>query len=1145
MTFCLKYYYAYRDDPERQELAQLAYKLARSLTYRYLAIWPCDNNEMDDLDSSFLMEPNAGLPWLGCACANEIWVYNIAMLYEYVATGDPIMGHYLRGMLERYHVLFQDEYYPRVQEYGGAFTERLGLYKECAQGVGTRATYGSLWGGFEQLIWPLDSASVRVVCGEQAAMAFNRNGRHTDIADYRYYGDGSCSFRLVSGGLEADAERALDVTVTFPFFRLADRAVIVERDGRSERLAAGRITTYPPEPSTVTLHGLRLGDTVRVGETTGETPVLSCSIAKPRTLPAGEESFVTQGDFRLLNLRRGAFAGISRDWYDTGSYAGYEPGFKKYYGVPFLLLDPELTGGPVRVPRQGIAYGERPEYLFLLLGRVNEESRVVLYRADGTAQRVDATVAIPAVRGWPPVLEWHLDLLAVENGGKPIVSIAPVGCDIFAVTSADRPTPRLPAILKALETRRAEVIAQRAAVESLSKLAPLFQANSGRIAILPVPSPRNPRFSPVVRMLNDAGLGKHLRFLSPRDLVNPQVFNARKVPIALYVGGEPYYQTVSRPGDGDESLVNWLRSGGTLVSLADEPFPFYYNEVAKPVLNAAKFGLPISGSGTGKRLDTLDEAPLTGWEQPPDGLRLSFRVNPEQEILTGLPAQIPWDPEADQRWRPMFGVVSPDDAYTPLITLQDQNGRSYGEGAAMIEHRVGDLAGARVVYVWSSLRRSPKHQPTILAGLLRYLLTHTQQLLGEYTCPRVSPPPVIDGAVDDEVWRSAPPTSAFTRFDANADDGALVRTTARLAWDDDYLYVAFECEDPDVWSDLTDRDADLWEGEVVEVYLDPDGDGENYYEFEVNPRNAVIDLRIPRSIEGSPQDVEAARQWNATGLRSAVRVEGTLDDRDDRDRGWSAELAIPFSALADSQTVPPRLGSVWRLQLLRIDRSKSLPHPQFSAWSATDTFHNPLRFGRLTFAGDPYADDFSAYPDGSVPGGHWEVAEGEWRVAGGVLIGMNSGGDGWAPSGICFGNRDWTDYRLRLRFQIRERGGDHRDGAWIGLRYVDASHCYSLNFGSVVQLAKVSGAATSTDTSSLAQAAWPSNTAWHDLSVTLRGRQIAVELDGQPLLAATDDNYLGTAPFLDGGICLSARKWTGLPGDTVVAFDDVQIEPLD
>jgi hypothetical protein len=872
--------------------------------------------------------------------------------------------------------------------------------------------------------------------------------------------------------------------------------------------------------------------------------VLPCAIAKARQLPPEDESFVSREGFKLLNLSRGAFAGISRDWDDTRSYAGYEPGIRTLYGVPFLLLDPELTGNRVKVPRQGIAYGEKPQYLFLLLGGVNERSRVVLYRDEETRERLDTAAAIPVVKGWPPVLEWHLDLLVVPNAGRPIMSLAPVGCDIFAVTSLDQPTANLPAILRALEARRAEVVAHREAVKGLAELAPLFEAHSGHIGILPVPGTGNPRSNPVVNMLNEAGLGKHLRFLSPPDLVNPRVFSAAEVPIALYVGSEAYCQTVSRPGDGDEAMVNWLRSGGTLVSLADGPFPFYYNEADKPVVSAPKFGLPISGSGAEERLDTLDVAPVTGWETPPDDLRLTFRVDPKQAVLTGLPAAIPWDPQADQRWRPIFDVVGAEDIYTPLITLQDQQGRKYGEGAAMIEYRAGDLAGGRVVYLWSSLRRSREHQRTILTGLLRYLLTHGQRPLGEYACPCAGQAPVVDGRLDDPAWQAAPSTELFTRFDPDAADGSLLRTTARLAWDDGCLYVAFECEDPDVWSDLVDRDANLWEGEVVEVYLDPDGDGEDYYEIEVNPRNAVVDLRLPRAVDGAPQDVEHARAWSAANLRSAVQVRGTLDNRDDRDEGWTAEVAIPFAALAETTEHPPRLGDTWRVQLFRIDRSTSLPHPQYSSWSATDTFHSPARFGRLTFAGDPLGDDFSAYPEGAAPGGQWVAGAGAWQVLGGALVGRNSGTDGWAPSGICFGSPEWTDYRLRLRFQVRRRGGDHRDGAWIGFRYTDAAHCYALNLGGVAMLVKVSGAVSSDDSSNLAQAPWANDTAWHDLAVTVQGQGLAVALDGRSLLEAADDNYLGAAPLRSGGICLSARRWTGSPGDTVVAFDDVQVEPL-
>lgn len=1134
VTFCLRYYYHYRSDPERRELAELARKLARSLTYRYLAIWPCDNDEMDDLDSSFLMEPNAGLPWLACACANEIWVYNIAMLYEYVATGDPIIGHYLRGMLERTHELFQDQWFPRVQDYGVAFTERLGLFAECAQGKGARADFGGLWGGFERLIWPLGSARVRVVCGEKAAMAFNRDGRHTDIADYRYYGDGRCSFTLAPIGPDDGAP--FDVTVTFPFFRLADQEISLRRGGETQVLGEDRILRYSPEPSTITIRGVRPGDVIGVGHHDERVPVLSCRVIKPRT---GEGVPAVPG-FRMLSLP--ANASIRRDWNDVKSLAGYEPGVKTLYGVPFRLLDPE-PGRPVAVKGQPIPVKARPQHLFLLVDGLNKASRVTLRRGAQAEETVDLRAAIPALKGWPPVLGWHIDLVAIENRGRPVESLLPRNCRVFAVTTSDRKPAALAPTLAALKERRAQLLAEEEMVRSVVALGPLFTPFSGHVGILPAPDVTNPRSHPVVKMLMKAGLMKHLVLLSKEDLVNPAVFNARRIWIAFYVGGENYYQTVSRQGDGDEALVRWLKEGGTLVSLSGGPFPFYYNEAGKAVVSAPKFGLPVCGSGAHNRLDRLARAAVAGWEKPPSGVKLTFHVSPTQKVIAGLPKSIPWLEKADPRWRPVANVVGPGNTYTPIITLKDQKGKSYGEAAAMIEYRRGNLAGGRVLYVWHSLRTAPAYERTLLTGILRYLLKNTMRPVSEYACLRAGTPPVIDGDLSDPVWRQAPATEAFLRFGPDRGKGRTFRTTAKLAWDDQALYLAWECEDPDIWSTLRQRDGNLWEQEVVEAFIDPDGDGKEYAVFEINPLGTVVDLKIPRAVQGAPQDLEGARRWNASGWRSAVRVEGTTGRRDDQDRRWTVETAIPLTSLPGARRLPPRVGDVWRLQLFRIDRSKPLPAPQFSAWSATDTFHNPARFGRLVFAANPAADDFNAYAPGKPPVPTWTITGGEWQVREGALVGRNSGTDGWAPTGATAGSQAWKDYRLSLRFQVRQTGGDHRDGAWIGFRYTAPGECYSLNFGSVAQLHKASRGQATGDSTPLAQAPWANDRQWHQAVITVRGSHITVELDGRPLLEAVDEDALGVPTVPAGGICLSARRWSNSPNDTVVAFDDVEVQP--
>jgi hypothetical protein len=63
--------------------------------------------------------------------------------------------------------------------------------------------------------------------------------------------------------------------------------------------------------------------------------------------------------------------------------------------------------------------------------------------------------------------------------------------------------------------------------------------------------------------------------------------------------------------------------------------------------------------------------------------------------------------------------------------------------------------------------------------------------------------------------------------------------------------------------------------------------------------------------------------WDCPGLLHAVHVDGTVNRRDGKDRGWSAEIAVPwtsFALLADGRALPPRDGDVWRIDCLRFEK---------------------------------------------------------------------------------------------------------------------------------------------------------------------------------------------------------------------------------
>jgi hypothetical protein len=152
--------------------------------------------------------------------------------------------------------------------------------------------------------------------------------------------------------------------------------------------------------------------------------------------------------------------------------------------------------------------------------------------------------------------------------------------------------------------------------------------------------------------------------------------------------------------------------------------------------------------------------------------------------------------------------------------------------------------------------------------------------------------------------------------------------------DDAALCVRFECEDSDPWATMTQRDGPLWEEEVVEVFIDPVGDGTCYFEFEVNPLGTLLDLVLRRNRSGYTKDFA----WCCEGFEA--RVERTA-------AGWTAELRIPFASIIAEA---PVIGAEWRVNFTRIDRPRG-GERELTAWAPTllGTFHAVERFGVMRF----------------------------------------------------------------------------------------------------------------------------------------------------------------------------------------------------
>src|SRR5258706_16125243 len=188
-----------------------------------------------------------------------------------------------------------------------------------------------------------------------------------------------------------------------------------------------------------------------------------------------------------------------------------------------------------------------------------------------------------------------------------------------------------------------------------------------------------------------------------------------------------------------------------------------------------------------------------------------------------------------------------------------------------------------------------------------------------YVCYRAKSPIAIDGKGDEASWTDAPWTEDFVDIEGAAKPAPRFRTRAKMLWDDQYLYVFAELDDPHIWGTLKKKNDIIFYDNDFEVFVNPSGDNHNYYEFEMNALNTIWELTLDKPYrDGGP----AHHGTNLDGLKSAVHVDGTLNDPSNKDRGWSVEIAFPWKGLAryaPAGAAPPKDGQQWRLGFSRVE----------------------------------------------------------------------------------------------------------------------------------------------------------------------------------------------------------------------------------
>ena len=173
----------------------------------------------------------------------------------------------------------------------------------------------------------------------------------------------------------------------------------------------------------------------------------------------------------------------------------------------------------------------------------------------------------------------------------------------------------------------------------------------------------------------------------------------------------------------------------------------------------------------------------------------------------------------------------------------------------------------------------------------------------------------IDGLLDEDSWKDTDWTNDFVDIEGDLKPAPLHRTRAKMLWDEDYLYIAAELTEPHIWAKLRQRDTVIFYDNDFEVFIDPDGDTHEYMEFEMNAFNTIWDLLLTKPYRDHGRVADA---WNINGIKTAVKIYGTLNDPSDRDEKWVVELAFPFDVLTEFGDFP-KDKSRWRINFSRVN----------------------------------------------------------------------------------------------------------------------------------------------------------------------------------------------------------------------------------
>ncbi len=205
-----------------------------------------------------------------------------------------------------------------------------------------------------------------------------------------------------------------------------------------------------------------------------------------------------------------------------------------------------------------------------------------------------------------------------------------------------------------------------------------------------------------------------------------------------------------------------------------------------------------------------------------------------------------------------------------------------------------------------------------------------------YACRYNEKPFVLDGRLDKDFWQEIPFTEAFSDIEGAIRPIPRFRTRAKLCWDKENLYIGAFLEGNEIWATIAQHDEVIFRDNDFEIFIDPDSDTQVYVEYEMNALNTNWDLLLTKAYRDMGKPVNGLE---LKGLRSAVHIDGALNQPGEQNHSWSVEVVIPFATLKECAEPPrePRPGEYYRINFSRVQWKVDVKGGSFTKRLRPDT----------------------------------------------------------------------------------------------------------------------------------------------------------------------------------------------------------------